>query len=67
MNSTYNFERMTVQNSAGDIWKLKFAVIAKKLYRIGNNKFFELSPTITEAYLDYQIEKILLKKYTKEQ
>jgi len=53
---------MVVKNAEGTIWKLKFGVITQELYRITNKGFQTLAPAITKAYLDYQIEKILLEE-----
>ena len=59
--STFNFEEMIVLTPETGWWKLKFSHSAQELYRLGNDKFHRLAPVITEAYLDYKVEQILLE------
>lgn len=55
--SVYNFDEMIVVGPNG-WWKLKF--MDGELYRIGGNRFCNLSPIVNEAYLEYKVEQILL-------
>jgi hypothetical protein len=58
-NTTYNFEDMVVKTK-DNWWVMKYSHVDNKLYRIGLNRYIELSPTVLNAYLDYVSEKILL-------
>lgn len=42
-------------------WRLMFNQITQQLMRVTDNGFCTLTPKITKAYLDYQVEKILLE------
>ena len=54
---TYNFDEMIVYSTSG---YSKLKVHNGKLHRIGLNKMMEVSPTVNDAYFEYEIEKILL-------
>lgn len=45
----------------GVYYRLYFCKASQELQRVNHTRFVRLSPQITKAYLDYQIEKILLE------
>ena len=55
----YNFEEMIVYYHNG--WrKLSFNKLEQRLYRMTDKGYQRLSPKVEQAYLNYEIEKIML-------
>lgn len=57
--TTYDFKDMKFYSHKG-VGRLQFHQHGQKLYRLAANRYQLLSPTVTEAYLDYTIDNILL-------
>ena len=51
---------MLVMNPANGFWKLHWSEKDQRLYRLANSKYQRLDQRITDAYLDYKIELLLL-------
>lgn len=59
-SAVFDFDDMVVYTNGG-YFRLYFCKAQQELQRVGHKQFVCLSPNITKAYLDYQIEKILLE------
>ena len=60
-NTHYNFEELiVVDTTTGSWWKIKYEQDENAVFRRGNSGWARQSPSVTKAYLDYNIDKLFV-------